>query len=44
MLALVGTTAAWAGGSLYARGAALPESPWLSASMQMLSAAVFLGR
>ena len=43
MLALVGTTAAWAGGSLYARGAALPESPWLSASMQMLSAAVFLG-
>jgi len=43
MLALVGTTAAWAGGSLYARGAALPESPLLSASMQMLSAAVFLG-
>ena len=43
MLALVGTTAAWAGGSLYARGAALPESPLLSASMQMLSASVFLG-
>jgi drug/metabolite transporter (DMT)-like permease len=43
MLALVGTTAAWAGGSLYARGAALPESPLLSASMQMLAAAVFLG-
>jgi drug/metabolite transporter (DMT)-like permease len=43
MLALVGTTAAWAGGSLYARGAALPESPLLSASMQMLTAAVFLG-
>jgi drug/metabolite transporter (DMT)-like permease len=43
MLALVGTTAAWAGGSLYARGAALPESPLLSASMQMLSAGVFLG-
>ena len=43
MLALVGTTAAWAGGSLYARGAKLPESPLLSASMQMLAAAVFLG-
>jgi drug/metabolite transporter (DMT)-like permease len=43
MLALVGTTAAWAGGSLYARGAALPDSPLLSASMQMLSAGVFLG-
>src|SRR6266550_266896 len=43
MLALVVTTAAWAGGSLYARGAALPESPLLSASMQMLSAGVFLG-
>ena len=38
MLALVGTTAAWAGGSLYARGAPLPESPLLSASMQMLAA------
>lgn len=43
MLTLVGTTAAWAAGSLYARGAALPESPLLSASMQMLSASVFLG-
>src|SRR5436305_11867598 len=43
MLAIVGTTAAWAGGSLYARGAALPESPLLSAAMQMLSASVFLG-
>jgi drug/metabolite transporter (DMT)-like permease len=43
MLALVGTTAAWAGGSLYARGAALPESPLLSASMQMLAASAFLG-
>ena len=38
MLALVGTTAAWAGGSLYARGAPLPERPLLSASMQMLAA------
>jgi drug/metabolite transporter (DMT)-like permease len=43
MLALVGATSAWAAGSLYARGAALPESPLLSASMQMLSASVFLG-
>ncbi|MDX6400043.1 MAG: hypothetical protein QOF27_649 [Gaiellaceae bacterium] len=43
MLALVGTTAAWAGGSLYARGAALPESPLLSSAMQMLAAGVFLG-
>jgi drug/metabolite transporter (DMT)-like permease len=42
MLALVGTTAAWAGGSLYARGAALPQSPLLSASMQMLAASAFL--
>ena len=43
MLVLVGTTSAWAGGSLYARGATLPESPLLSAAMQMLAAAVFLG-
>jgi drug/metabolite transporter (DMT)-like permease len=43
MLVLVATTSAWAGGSLYARGAALPESPLLSAAMQMLAAAVFLG-
>jgi len=42
MLLLVGTTAAWAGGSLYARGAALPASPLLSASMQMLAAGAFL--
>jgi drug/metabolite transporter (DMT)-like permease len=43
MLALVGTTAAWAGGSLYARGAPLPPSPLLGASMQMLAASLFLG-
>jgi drug/metabolite transporter (DMT)-like permease len=42
MLALLVTTAAWAGGSLYARGAALPQSPLLSASMQMLAASAFL--
>ena len=42
-LALVFTTSAWAGGSLYARGATLPESPLLAAAMQMLTAAVFLG-
>jgi drug/metabolite transporter (DMT)-like permease len=43
MLLLVGAAAGWAAGSLYARGAALPESPLLSASMQMLSAGVLLG-
>jgi drug/metabolite transporter (DMT)-like permease len=42
-LILVATTSAWAAGSLYARGAPLPASPLLSASMQMLAAAVFLG-
>jgi drug/metabolite transporter (DMT)-like permease len=41
-LALVMTTSAWAGGSLYARGATLPESPLLAAAMQMLTASVFL--
>jgi drug/metabolite transporter (DMT)-like permease len=41
-LALVGTTGAWAAGSLYARGARLPQNPLLSASMQMISAGVFL--
>lgn len=40
---LVATTSAWAAGSLYARGARLPESPLLAASMQMLAAGVFLG-
>jgi drug/metabolite transporter (DMT)-like permease len=43
MLLLVGAAAGWAAGSLYARGAALPESPLLSASMQMLSAGLLLG-
>jgi drug/metabolite transporter (DMT)-like permease len=42
-LILVATTSAWAAGSLYARGAPLPSSPLLSAAMQMLAAAVFLG-
>jgi drug/metabolite transporter (DMT)-like permease len=41
-LVLVVTTSAWAGGSLYARGAPLPESPLLAAAMQMLTAGVFL--
>jgi drug/metabolite transporter (DMT)-like permease len=40
---LVFTTAAWAGGSLYARGAPLPQNPLLAAAMQMLTAGVFLG-
>jgi drug/metabolite transporter (DMT)-like permease len=42
-LALVVSTSAWAAGSLYARGASLPESPLLAAAMQMLTASVFLG-
>jgi len=42
-LTLVVTTSAWAGGSLYARGATLPESPLLAAAMQMLTASAFLG-
>jgi drug/metabolite transporter (DMT)-like permease len=42
-IALLVTTSAWAGGSLYARGAALPESPLLAASMQMVTASVLLG-
>src|ERR671935_2034582 len=42
-LLLLATASAWAAGSLYARGAPLPSSPLVSASMQMLAAAVFLG-
>jgi drug/metabolite transporter (DMT)-like permease len=42
-LTLIATTGAWAAGSLYARGAPLPASPLLSASMQMLAASVLLG-
>jgi drug/metabolite transporter (DMT)-like permease len=42
-MALLVTTSAWAGGSLYARGATLPESALLAAAMQMLAASVFLG-
>jgi drug/metabolite transporter (DMT)-like permease len=41
-LVLVATTSAWAGGSLYARGAPLPTSPLLAAAMQMLTASAFL--
>jgi drug/metabolite transporter (DMT)-like permease len=41
-LALLGTTSAWAAGSLYARGAPLPKNPLVSASMQMLCAGVLL--
>jgi drug/metabolite transporter (DMT)-like permease len=41
-LILLATTSAWSAGSLYARGARLPQSPLLSASMQMLAAGVFL--
>jgi drug/metabolite transporter (DMT)-like permease len=42
-LTLIATTGAWAAGSLYARGASLPQSPLLAASMQMLCASVLLG-
>jgi len=42
-LVLLGTTSAWAAGSLYARGAPLPTNPLVSASMQMLCAGVLLG-
>ena len=37
---LLGTTSAWAAGSLYARGAPLPKNPLRAASMQMLAASV----
>jgi drug/metabolite transporter (DMT)-like permease len=40
---ILGGGLAWAGGSAYARVAPLPKAPFLSASMQMLCAAVFLG-
>jgi drug/metabolite transporter (DMT)-like permease len=42
-LILLATTSAWAAGSLYARGAPVPENPLLAASMQMLCAGVLLG-
>ena len=42
-LILLGTTSAWAAGSLYARGAPLPANPLVAASMQMLCAGVLLG-
>jgi drug/metabolite transporter (DMT)-like permease len=41
-LLLIGTTGTWAAGSLYARGAPLPQSPLRAASMQMLCAGAFL--
>jgi drug/metabolite transporter (DMT)-like permease len=42
-LILLGTTSAWAGGSVYARGAPVPSNPLLAAAMQMLCASVLLG-
>ena len=42
-LILLATTSAWAAGSLYARGAPVPENPLVAASMQMLSAGALLG-
>jgi drug/metabolite transporter (DMT)-like permease len=39
---ILGAAFAWAAGSAYARVAPLPQAPFLSAAMQMLSAAAFL--
>jgi len=39
---ILGAALAWSGGSSYARVAPLPQAPFLSAAMQMLSAAAFL--
>src|SRR4051812_34023835 len=41
-LVLVGSSIAWAVGSLYARGAQLPARPLVGASMQMLTGGVML--
>jgi drug/metabolite transporter (DMT)-like permease len=41
-LVLLATTSAWAGGSVYARGAPVPANPLLAAAMQMLCASVLL--
>jgi drug/metabolite transporter (DMT)-like permease len=40
---ILGAALAWAAGSAYARVAPLPQPPFLSAAMQMLCAAAFLG-
>jgi drug/metabolite transporter (DMT)-like permease len=42
-LLLLVTTFAWAAGSLYARGAKLPQNPLRAAAMQMLTASVVAG-
>jgi drug/metabolite transporter (DMT)-like permease len=42
IVVLLGASFAWAAGSTYARVAALPRRPFLSAAMQMLSAGVLL--
>ncbi len=39
---ILGAALAWAAGSAYARVAPLPDAPFLSAAMQMLSAGAFL--
>ncbi len=41
-LALLGAALAWASGSIYARRARLPASPWLTTAMQMLSGGTVL--
>jgi len=40
--ALLGAAFAWASGSIYARRAQLPASPWMTTAMQMLSGGVVL--
>ncbi len=41
-MALLGAALAWASGSIYARRARLPDSPWLTTAMQMLSGGAVL--
>ncbi len=41
-IALLGAALAWASGSIYARRARLPASPWLTTAMQMLTGGAVL--
>lgn len=42
-LALCFASLSWAAGSIYSKGARLPDSPWLATGMQMLAGGVVLG-
>jgi len=42
-LALCFASFSWAAGSIYSKGARLPDSPWLATGMQMLAGGVVLG-